>query len=280
VRCWLPAALVLALTAAGCGGAGGPAVPTIGAAKTFHLDGFAPSSVTSGKPVMLHFRIITPSGEPLTQYRKGEGPHTGVDVIMVPRTLDALIYTDTDPGANGNRHHVETFPTAGRYHVVVDAYPTQAGITQPNFQLMTSIAVSGARRASLPAASTTSVVANGYRFTLAPHPVLHAIQAALLSVIVTDPNGKPAHFGTYDGALAHAIFFRFGSLDYFHTHVCSPSLPACTTLVGAPPVGGSPRPGALRLGALLPLPGTWRLFLLANVGGKNVTVPFTLHVPA
>jgi hypothetical protein len=277
VRFWLSAACVLAFAAAGCGGTG-PAAPTIRAAKTFHLEGFTPTSATAGKSVMLRFRIITPSGAPLTSYRKGEGPHTGADVIMVPRTLDALIYTDTDPGADGDRHHEEIFPTAGAYHVVVDAYPAQSEISRPNFQLMTKVAVSGARHASLPAPSTTTVVANGYRFTIAPHAPLHALQATLLSVVVTAPDGRPAHFGIYDGALAHAIFFRFGSLDYFHTHVCSPTLPACTTLVGAPPVGGSPQPGVLRLGALLPLSGTWRLFLLANVGGRDVTVPFTLYV--
>ena len=31
------------------------------------------------------------------------------------------------------------------------------------------------------------------------------------------------------GALAHAIFFRKGTLDYFHTHVCAPDVTACTS---------------------------------------------------
>ena len=44
----------------------------------------------------------------------------------------------------------------------------------------------------------------------------------MLKITVTDPQGKPAEFTPYYGALAHAIFFREGSLDYFHTHVCAP----------------------------------------------------------
>ena len=38
--------------------------------------------------------------------------------------------------------------------------------------------------------------------------------------------GRPARFTPWFGALAHAIFFRAGSLDYFHTHVCAPARPA------------------------------------------------------
>ena len=43
-----------------------------------------------------------------------------------------------------------------------------------------------------------------------------------MTITVTDPHGKPAKFTPWYGALAHAIFFREGSLDYFHTHVCAP----------------------------------------------------------
>ena len=53
-------------------------------------------------------------------------------------------------------------------------------------------------------------------------PKLKAVEATLLNVTVTDAKGKPAEFTPYFGALAHAIFFRAGSLDYFHTHVCAP----------------------------------------------------------
>ena len=42
------------------------------------------------------------------------------------------------------------------------------------------------------------------------------------------------HFVPWFGALAHAIFFRQGSLDYFHTHICAPDAPNCGSLAGAP----------------------------------------------
>ena len=110
-------------------------------------------------------------------------------------------------------------------------------------------------------------------------PQLRAIQAALLDVTVTDPNGKPARFTPWYGALAHAIFSRAGSLDYFHTHVCAPGASGCTSVIGTTKVtGSSSTPGTLNVGVLVPLPGTWRLFLQTQVNGHVLTAPFTLRV--
>ena len=82
-------------------------------------------------------------------------------------------------------------------------------------------------------------------------------------------------------AFAHAIFFRQGSLDYFHTHICAPNAPNCGTLPGVASsriAGSSTAPGKLTIGILLPAPGTWRLFLQMKLGGKVVTAPYTLKV--
>ncbi|MBV9836782.1 MAG: hypothetical protein JO156_01595, partial [Solirubrobacterales bacterium] len=40
--------------------------------------------------------------------------------------------------------------------------------------------------------------------------------------------------------------------------------------------GTSNAPGKLTIGVLLPVPGTWELFLQAKLGGQIVTVPYTL----
>ena len=81
------------------------------------------------------------------------------------------------------------------------------------------------------------------------------------------------------GALAHAIFFRSGSLDYFHTHVCAPGMTGCTSVLGPTRVTGRvTRQGHLRVGVLLPVGGTWRLFLQCKADGRILTAPFTLSV--
>ena len=110
---------------------------------------------------------------------------------------------------------------------------------------------------------------------------MHAIQAQFLNVEVTDPHGHKPTFVPWFGALAHAIFFRQGTLDYFHTHICAPNAPNCGVLPGVASSrisGSSTAPGKLTIGVLLPAPGTWRLFLQMKLGGRIVTAPYTLTV--
>jgi hypothetical protein len=98
-----------------------------------------------------------------------------------------------------------------------------------------------------------------------------------LTIDVHTPQGGKAVFGTWRGALAHAIFIHEGSLDYFHTHVCSPGARYCTSALGTARVtGSSTAPGVLKVGVLLPEPGTWRMFLLTYLNGRHITTPFTL----
>ena len=40
----------------------------------------------------------------------------------------------------------------------------------------------------------------------------------------------------------------------------------------------APKPGQLRVGILLPVPGTWKLFLNGKIDGRVMTVPYTLEV--
>jgi hypothetical protein len=113
------------------------------------------------------------------------------------------------------------------------------------------------------------------------HPSIHAIQAQFVHVTVTDPAGKPVTFVPWFGALAHAIFFKQGTLDYFHTHICAPNAPNCGSLPGVPSTritGHSTAPGKMTIGVLLPVPGTWELFLQMKLGGKVLTAPYTLNV--
>ena len=114
--------------------------------------------------------------------------------------------------------------------------------------------------------------------TLHGNPNLHAIQAEFITATVKDPQGRrPVH--AVVRALAHAIFFRRGSLDYFHTHVCAPGASGCTSVLGGASVAGtSSTPGKLTIGVLVPVPGVWRLFLQFKVDGHVLTAPYTLVV--
>ena len=270
-------AVLLAVALAGCSSSSPPQI-TIGAARTYRLTGFKLSNPAAGKPQRIAFRIDQPSGAPLTRYRTGSGPHTGIHLIIVRSDLGAIIHQHPKPQAGGEFSPVVTFPTPGRYRVVVDVYPQLSGPLR-NFQLLRWITIPGRPpSAPLPPFRRT-VTVDGYRFSLTQLPKLHAVQAAFLTLHVTRPNGAPATFTPWFGALAHAIFFRARSLDYFHTHVCSAQTTGCTSVLGPTRVTGTQtRPGVLRVGVLLPIGGTWRLFLQCKVDGHILTAPFTLTV--
>jgi len=264
---------------AGCGGgSGGSPTLTIQPAGQYRLEFKTIGPAVAGKPTTISMKIIQPNGKPLTTFKRGGGPHTGVHLIMVRRDLAEIVHRHPPIAADGHMSDTVVFPGAGPYRVVVDVYPQQT-TPQPNFQLFSALRVQGPYTPQpLPPFSSTETV-DGFTFTLHGKPSLHAIQAGLLDFTVTSPDGKPASFTPWYGALAHAIFFRAGSLDYFHTHVCAPGASGCTSVFGGAKVTGtSATPGKLHVGVLVPVVGTWRLFLQCQVDGHVVTAPFTLTV--
>ncbi len=61
--------------------------------------------------------------------------------------------------------------------------------------------------------------------------------------------------------------------------MCAPGVSGCTSVLGGARVTGrASKPGQLKVGVLVPAPGTWRLFLQGKVGDKVLTAPFTLRV--
>jgi len=277
------AALPLAAIAllAGCGGSTtvtGPVIQPAAVYRLVHLEPRGP--VVAGKPVRVSFQIQQPDGTPLVHFKTGPGPHTGVHLILVRRDLAYIIHQHPPVGRVATIAQTVTFPAPGPYRLVADVYPASAQQQiNTNFQLFGTVHVSGAYHPKpLPPVSSSDVI-DGYRFTLSGAGHLKAIQATLVVVHVSEPDGKPASFTPWFGALAHAIFFRKGSLDYFHTHVCAPGVSGCTSVLGPTKVTGSSTvPGKLNVGVLVPAPGTWRLFLQCKLNGTIFTAPFTLEV--
>lgn len=281
---------LLALAVAGCGGGSStPGSISVGAARTYQIVDFTPAGpITPGKPTTVSLVIRQPDGTPLTKFKTGPGPHTGVHLIFVRDDLDLIIHHHPPIAKDGTIKDSVTFPKPGKYRLVIDVYPAtspQGGSaavapqTTYNFQLFRSVTVKGPYKpATLPPPGQADTV-DGYHFTLTGASHLKAIQAELVHVSVTDAGGKPVKFTPWYGALAHAIFFHRGSLDYFHTHVCAPGATGCTSILGATKVTGtSSTPGKLTVGVLVPVPGTWRLFLQCQVGRRLLTAPFTLEV--
>jgi hypothetical protein len=268
--------LLLVAVGAGCSSSGSKKI-VIQPARTYKLVDFRPGApVSPGQPTTVAFTIDQPSGSALTDYRTGPGPHTGVHLIIVRDDLSTIIHRHPPMQAGGHFEQRVVFPAPGRYRVIVDAYPQHGGPV-PNFQLFRDIQVRGAA-APQPLGGYRAIQhVGGFTFSAPRAPDVKAIQASLMTVRVTDATGKPARFVPWYGALAHAIFFHVGTLDYFHTHVCAPDASGCASLLaGATVTGRSSAPGKLTIGILLPTAGTWKLFLQAKPDGRLVTVPYVL----
>ncbi|HXY84180.1 MAG TPA: hypothetical protein VEH52_01760 [Gaiellaceae bacterium] len=273
------AALIVALSTLVIGGcsSGSKSTVTIQPALSYSLANFQPATFTPGQPTRVSFSVKLPSGQTLTKFKRGPGPHTGIHLILVRSDLGAIVHQHPPVAPDGTISQDVTLPTPGRYRVVIDVYPATGPL--PNYQLFRWVRARGPYHPQPLPPFSRSVTVDGYRFTLVTKPNLHAIQAALLTFTVTDPSGKPAQFTPWFGALAHAIFFRKGTLDYFHTHVCAPGATGCTSVLGATKVTGtSARPGILHVGVLVPVSGVWRLFLQTKIDGQIRTAPFTLRV--
>jgi hypothetical protein len=277
----LPLLALAAVALAGCGssGSGSPSVPTVAPAKTFHLGGFTPdAAVAPGAPVVVSFHIVLPSGQTLTHYRTGAGPHTGVHLIIVRDDLHVIIHRHPKIAADGTVRQSITFPDPGRYHVLVDAYPVIPETPQlVNFQLTASTTVTGtAAVVPLPRPSS-EVTVGGYRVQMLKAPRITALTPAFVTIRIRDAHGKSPSLEPWYGALAHAIFFRVGSLAYFHTHICAPNAPGCSSLGASSPTGRGSSDGLLHVGILLPQAGRWRLFLQFQAHHEILTAPFTLQ---
>jgi hypothetical protein len=262
---------VAVLALAGCGGSSAPPSVSVPAAHTYSL-------VADHSGSLLTLKIVQPDGTPLTKFKTGSGPHTGVHVIVVRRDLSTILHVHPPVGSGGVfTADVSKLPP-GPYRVVVDVYPANQTV-QPNFQLFSNLTVAGHYAPQVLPQLRQHQSVDGFTFTVHGTPHLRAIQPAFLHFTVTAPGGKAAAFTPWFGALAHAIFFRARSLDYFHTHVCAPGAAGCTSILGAAKVtGSSSTPGQLDVGVLVPVAGTWRLFLQCRIDGHVVTAPFTLHV--
>ena len=182
-------------------------LPDVGAARTYELVDFEPAApVPAGKPTTVSFVIRQPDGKPLTTFKRGAGPHTGVHLIFVRRRP-----RDDHPPAPADRGRRDD-PRDGhvprrRAATGSSSTPIRTTGPQPNFQLFQH----GPRRRRLQAGEPLPPPrAVGRRATATAsrsraRPTLKAIQAGLLDVDVTDPQGQA-------GAL-HAVLRRARARD-------------------------------------------------------------------
>src|SRR3954452_6483387 len=192
---WAALAVAVVAPIAGCGGSGdsgGLTGPKVAPARTFKLNQVEPSGpVKAGQPTTIKFSIQQPDGRPLTRFKTGSGPHTGVHLIIVRKDLSTIIHRHPPIAPDGTITQKVTFPKPGPYRVLVDVYPKLGPNFQQNFQLFGNVAVSGAYNPTpLPAFKGKDTIA-GDHFTMTVPSKVRSLRPEFLKVKITSPSGGP-----------------------------------------------------------------------------------------
>ncbi len=115
----------------------------------------------------------------------------------------------------------------------------------------------------LPGASTTASV-DGYRVSLHRPATLTAGRESTLSFSVTRHGRPVTDLQPYLGAYGHLVALHAPGLEYSHVHPASKDLAA----------------GTITFDAELPKPGSYRLFVQFQTGGRVHTAAFTQDATA
>ncbi|GAA3933894.1 hypothetical protein [Actinoplanes auranticolor] len=210
-----------------------------------------------GKPQPFAFRIIGPTGEPLTGYTTAHDKD--LHLIVVRRDLSGFQHVHPTLAADGTWSIPLAIPAPGQYRVFADFRPAghARGLT-----LGADVPAPGDYRPRpLPAAARTATV-DGYTVTLGGDLVPGASSKLTLSVA---KGGTPVtDLQPYLGAYGHLVALRDGDLAYLHVH---PD--------GAPGDGRTAAGPQVTFYAEVPSSGSYRLYLDFQHAGTVRTAEFT-----
>ena len=210
-----------------------------------------------GKPQPFAFRIIGPTGAPLTGYTTAHDKD--LHLIVVRRDLSGFQHVHPTLAADGTWSIPLAVPAPGQYRVFADFRP--AGHTR-GLTLGADVPAPGDYRPRpLPAAARTATV-DGYTVTLDGDLVPGASSKLTLSVA---KGGTPVtDLEPYLGAYGHLVALRDGDLAYLHVH---PD--------GAPGDGRTAAGPQVTFYAEVPSSGSYRLYLDFQHAGTVRTAEFT-----
>ena len=242
-----------------------------------------PARSSPGHPTTMSFTVKLPNGKPLTTLQdRPRAPHRRAPDHRPQRPRLHHPRAPADRRRAASLHQTVTFPAPGPVPGAGRRLPGH-----PGRPAELPAVPQRPRRRRLPPAAAAAVQGRPddrrlpLRRCSGDPTICTRSRPQFVHVNVTDPHGQPVTFTPWFGALAHAIFFRKGSLDYFHTHVCAPERAQLREPARAPTTDhrhARPRRASSPSACCSRSPGTWRLFLQMKLDGQILTAPFTLQV--
>lgn len=212
-------------------------------------------------------------------------------LLIVSKDLAEFYHVHPELSADGSYRVQHTFPNGGDYKLYADFTPTNAKQVVERIDLN----VSGAerRKVALVADTTFEKTVDGLKVTMKPDVEIKAGRELMLDFAAFDASsGKPAiDLQNYLGELAHFVIISEDMVDFVHAHPMAKGKKMGVknakdhTADGHshgddPKNSGKPSAYEVSAHATFPRAGMYKLWAQFQRGGKVISIPFVVNVPA
>ena len=212
-------------------------------------------------------------------------------LLIVSKDLAEFYHVHPEPSADGSYRVQHTFPNGGEYKLYADFTPANAKQIVERIDLN----VSGAERPKVALVADTKLgkSVDGLNVTMKPSIEIKVGQELTLDFAAFDAaTGKPAtDLENYLGELAHFVIISEDMVDFVHAHPMAKGEKMDGENAKDHNVDGhshgddskvSDKPSASEVSAhtTFPRAGLYKLWAQFQRGGKVISVPFIVNVPA
>ena len=253
-----------------------------------------PGTIQAGQPSTLSFTVKDKQGATVKDLQiVHEKP---MHLLVVSKDLAEFYHVHPEQSADGSYRVSHVFPNGGEYRLYADFTPKDAVQVVEQIDLK----VNGQERAkvALAADSKFEKTVDGLKVVMKPSADIKAGQELTLGFQVFDAvSGKPAtDLQNYLGELAHFVIISEDLKDFVHAHPMAKGEKMSEMKMGDKKadehsVGGhdhstmegtTTKPSASEVSAhtAFPRAGFYKLWAQFQRGGKVISVPFIVNVPA
>ena len=274
---------------------GDQAVTSVDSHRTFDVDfSSQPEQAQAGQPTTLTFTVKDQQGATVKDLQiVHEKP---MHLLIVSKDLAEFYHVHPEPSADGSYRVTHTFPNGGDYRLYADFTPQ--GAVQVVEQI--DLTVTGSERAKVALIPDTKFekVVDGLKIVMKPSADIKAGQELTLDFQAFDAaTGQPeTDLQNYLGELAHFVIISEDLEDFVHAHPMAKGESLDSMKMGdAKPdehgKDGHEHPAAdggeemaarseVSAHTTFPRSGLYKLWAQFQRGGKVISVPFVVDVPA
>ena len=253
-----------------------------------------PGTINAGTPATLSFTVKDKQGATIKDLQiVHEKP---MHLLVVSRDLAEFYHIHPEQSADGSYRVSHVFPNGGDYKLYADFTPKDA--VQVVEQIDIKVAGTERAKVALAADSKFEKTVDGLKIVMKPSAEIKAGQELTLDFQAFDAaSGRPAtDLQNYLGELAHFVIISEDMKDFVHAHPMAKGEKMSDMKMDGKKAGNHPsdghdhstmegtvtKPSASEVSAhtAFPRAGFYKLWAQFQRGGRVISVPFIVNVPA